>query len=79
MHYYISMFICVIPANTKHLNNISTTSAQRLRRWSNVPQMLYKCFVSQLNSSALVTVWRAVIEKGVIIKYYVLLILTHAL
>ena len=32
-------------ANTKHLYNISTTSAQRLRRWSNLVQMLYKCSV----------------------------------
>ena len=27
---------CVIPANTKHLYNIYATSAQRLRRWSNI-------------------------------------------
>ena len=33
------------PANTKHLYNICTTSAQRLRRWPNIVQMLYKCFV----------------------------------
>ena len=33
------------PANTKHLYNIYTTSAQRLRRWSNFVWMLYKCFV----------------------------------
>ena len=32
-----------ILANTKHLYNICTTSAQRLRRWSNIVQMLYKC------------------------------------
>ena len=32
-------------ANTKHLHNICTTSAQRLRRWSNIVQMLYKCFL----------------------------------
>ena len=25
--------------------NICTTSAQRLRRWSDIVQMLYKCFV----------------------------------
>ena len=31
-----------IPANTKHLYNICTTSAHR---WSNIVQMLYKCFV----------------------------------
>ena len=35
----------VYPANTKHLYNISSTSAQRFRRWSNIVQMLYKCFV----------------------------------
>ena len=33
------------PANTKHLYKICTMSAQRLRRWSNIVQMLYKCFV----------------------------------
>ena len=33
------------PANTKHLYNICTTSSQRLRRWPNIVQMLYKCFV----------------------------------
>ena len=35
----------VIPANTKHLYNICTMSAQRLRRWSNIVRMLYKRFV----------------------------------
>ena len=33
------------PANTKHLHSICKTSAQRLRRWSNIVQMLYKYFV----------------------------------
>ena len=33
------------PASKKHLYNICTTLAQRLRRWSNIVQMLYKCFV----------------------------------
>ena len=32
-------------ANTKHLNNICTKSVQRRRRWVDVVQMLYKCFV----------------------------------
>ena len=32
-------------AKTKHLCNICTTSAQRLRCWSNIVQVLYKCFV----------------------------------
>ena len=36
---------CYIPANTKHLYNICTTSAQRLRRWSKIVLMLYKSFV----------------------------------
>ena len=34
-----------IPANTKHLYNICTMSAQLLRRWSNIVQMLCQCFV----------------------------------
>ena len=52
--FYPSQFFCKIfhltydirvehfQANTKHLYNICTTPAQRLRRWSNVVQMLYK-------------------------------------
>ena len=43
--YAHSLFCPSHPANTKHLYNICTTSAQRLRRWSNIVQMLYKCFV----------------------------------
>ena len=42
LHGVINGFIDV---NTKHLYNICTTSAQRLRRWSDVIQMLYKRFV----------------------------------
>ena len=34
------------PANTKHLHDICTTSAQRLRRWADVVQISYKCFVA---------------------------------
>ena len=34
-----------IPVNTEHFYNICTTSAQLFRRWSNIIQMLYKCFV----------------------------------
>ena len=30
------MVLRVIPTNTKHLYNIYTTSAQRLRRWTNI-------------------------------------------
>ena len=36
---------CPTPANTKHLYNIWTKSTQRLRRWSNNVQMLFKCCV----------------------------------
>ena len=32
-------------ANTKYLYNICKTSDQRLWRWSDIVQMLYKCFV----------------------------------
>ena len=34
-----------IPGNTKHLYNICTMLDQRRRRWTDVVQMLYKCFV----------------------------------
>ena len=37
--------IALNQADTKHLYNICTTSAQSLRRWSNIVQMVYKCFV----------------------------------
>ena len=33
------------PANTKHLHNIYTTSAPRLRGWSHIVYMLYTCFI----------------------------------
>ena len=39
------------PANTKHLYNICTMLEQRRRRWSDVAQMLYKCFVFAWNDS----------------------------
>ena len=32
-------------ANTKHLHNICTTSAQHLWRWSDIEQILYNCSV----------------------------------
>ena len=35
------------PANTKHLYNIYTTSAQRLRRWSNIVQSHTNVLCSQ--------------------------------
>ena len=34
-----------IPANTTHLYDICTMLDKRRRRWSNIIQMLYKCFV----------------------------------
>ena len=38
--------ICyLIPVNTKHLYNICRMLDQRRRRWADVVQMLYKCFV----------------------------------
>ena len=33
------------PVNTTHLYNNCTTRAQRLQRWPNIVQMLYRCFV----------------------------------
>ena len=35
----------VFPVNTKHLYNIFTMLYQHRRRWADVVQMLYKCFV----------------------------------
>ena len=35
----------VNPANTNHLYDICTVLDQRRRRWADVVQMLYKCFV----------------------------------
>ena len=48
------------PVNKNHLYNICTTSAQRLRRWSNIVQMLYKCFVfvGKVVSHSGLTPWR---------------------
>ena len=37
--------LCANPVNTKYLYNICTILDQRLRRWSNIVQMLYKYFV----------------------------------
>ena len=36
----------LISENTKHLHNIVTMLDQRRRRWVDVVQMLYKCFLS---------------------------------
>ena len=46
IHVEIDVYICTTegPANTKHLHNIYTTSAQRLRRWPT----LYKCYTNVL-------------------------------
>ena len=33
------------PVSTKHVYNICTMLAQRLRRWADVVEMLYICFV----------------------------------
>ena len=40
-----SLYLKSSSQQTKHLYNICTASAQRLRRWPNIKQMLYKCFV----------------------------------
>ena len=44
---YLMRYCGAGPANTKYLYNICTTTAQRLRRWSNNLQMLDKCLVFQ--------------------------------
>ena len=42
---FLRLALPIIPSNAKHLYNICTTSAQRLRRRSSIVQMLYKCVV----------------------------------
>ena len=37
-------WVVLNPSKHKHLYNICTTPAQLLRRWSDIVQMLYKCF-----------------------------------
>ena len=41
--YYL--YVATIPVNTKHFYNICTMLDQRRKRWADVLQMLYKCFV----------------------------------
>ena len=45
VHLGLHLHVGLYPANTKHLHNICTKPAQRLRRWSNFVQMLHKCFI----------------------------------
>ena len=41
VHVFPEHFVsCLFPANTKYLNNVYTTSTQRLRRWSNTNVLL---------------------------------------
>ena len=42
---YEYQHLTINPANTKHLYKICTMLDQRRRRWADVVQMLYKCFV----------------------------------
>ena len=51
----ISALLRANPANTKHLYNICTKSAQRLRRWPSIVQMSYKCFMFTPGKVVLVT------------------------
>ena len=44
-HATLDQFWRNAPANTKHLYNICTMSAQRYQRWADIVQMIYKCFV----------------------------------
>ena len=43
--YFEMRLVKMTPANTKHLYSICTMLYRRLRRWSYIVQMLYKCFV----------------------------------
>ena len=59
---------CFVPANTKHLYNIYTTSAQRRRRWAGVAQILYKCFVfaGLLQKTVKGSNWKQILPFGLI-------------
>ena len=58
------------PINHKHLYNICTMLDQRRRRWADVVQMLYKCFVfARMDTvpskhNALNQCWSSVVEGG---------------
>ena len=43
--YQSKLIILQLTANTKHLYIVRTMLNQRQRRWADVVQMLYKCFV----------------------------------
>ena len=67
------MLLCFIqlmffPVNTKKLYNICTMLDQRLRRWANVVQMLYKCFVftglDPLSATA-ITEWLYILSNNI--------------
>ena len=45
MYTWLSAKVTFDPVNTKHLYNICKMLDQRRRRWADVVQMLYKCFV----------------------------------
>ena len=45
MLYVMSVYTDPVSTTHWYAYNICTTSAQRLRRWANIVQMLYKCFV----------------------------------
>ena len=44
------------PANTKHLHNICTKVDQCRRRWADVLQLFYKCFVFAVMPSARISI-----------------------
>ena len=44
--YWVGTLCCMdVAQQTQNIVSPLTTSAQRLRRWSTIVQMLYKCFV----------------------------------
>ena len=56
---YILIMYKDIPANTKHLYNIYTTSAQRLRRWSNIDAVIKMfCVIWDVDLLMLTFIWR---------------------
>ena len=57
---YPSRSLVGIPVITKHLYNICTMLVQRRRRWADIGQMFYKCFVFAGYGPAITQPWSIV-------------------
>ena len=68
------IFKLTVTAVCLKIYNICTKSFQRIRRWSNIVQMLYKCFVLTVLQSQLCLTWQGRMHMRSVImtlSYYV--------